>query len=579
MVLRIGSFIAIAAVAHAVTATPITVDLGYASYSGVHNATTGLNVWKGIRYAYPPVGRLRWQAPQSIESSNSPSRNASQTPVLADRFGPACPQSLSQYPRTTPEFTPGNEDCLFLNVYAPANTNGSLLPVLVWIHGGGYGQGDGTQDMSGLLTATAHAHPIVAVSIQYRLGAFGFLASKEIRRRGQLNAGLLDQRVALEWVQRHIAAFGGDKAKVTLSGESAGAGSVLLHTVAANGAGGADAQPLFQNIWTASSWIPTQPRFDSAVPERHYADFVSAAGCNASADAFACLVAQDSLTLQKASNLVSSTPPTPIGNWAFVPVTDGQLLTAPPSALLLGGAGAGAGANESRTQLHGVNAFVGNNADEGVLLVPSNLHTEADLRTWLQAYLQELGPDDIDTILAKYAPANGGTSVATSVQQRAYNLYAEVAVVCPSYWLSTAFSNNSTTTSRSSYHYQYSVPFAAHGADLAAYWGPATPNLGPEFVQAFRESIVAFVATGNPSIPLAVANGASSANKTAPNAAAHWPSWAAPHGGHTLVNLNQTTSSSLAPVNQFSAEDADAWEGGRGERCAFWQQLGAKIPE
>jgi carboxylesterase type B len=184
-------------VARAVTNSPLTVDLGYASYTGVRNASTGLTVWKSIRYAQPPVGRLRWQAPQLLSSNSSTN---SSTPILADHFGPPCPQSLPQVPGASTLFIPGHEDCLFLNVYAPSSTTDAPWPVLVWIHGGGYGEGDATQDLSGLLSATSHAHPIIAVSIQYRLGAFGFLASAEVQRRGQLNAGLLDQRAALQWV-------------------------------------------------------------------------------------------------------------------------------------------------------------------------------------------------------------------------------------------------------------------------------------------------------------------------------------------------------------------------------------------
>ncbi len=139
------------------------VDLGYGIYTGVSNASTKLNVWKGIRYAAPPVGALRWQAPQPPVSDR--------TPVLAASFGPACPQSYARYLGVA--FTPGNEDCLYLNVYSPAgnsavgNATGGL-PVVVWIHGGGYGQGDASQqDPSALINANDNG--LVAVTIQYRV--------------------------------------------------------------------------------------------------------------------------------------------------------------------------------------------------------------------------------------------------------------------------------------------------------------------------------------------------------------------------------------------------------------------------
>lgn len=496
------------ATAAAATITPLTVDLGYASYTGVHNASTRLSAWKGIRYAQLPVGRLRWQAPQPLTNVSTNTLTNASTPILADKFGPACPQSLPQVPGASSLFIPGNEDCLFLNVYAPSSNTGAPLPVLVWIHGGGYGEGDATQDLSQLLAATSYSHPIIGVSIQYRLGAFGFLASREVEKRGKLNAGLLDQKAALQWVHRHIGSFGGDPGRVTLAGESAGAGSVVLHAVS-HEAGDSEPHQLFHQIWTASPWIPTQPRYDSDAVERHYADFVVAAGCNTSVDTFACLLSKDTLVLQWASTWVSTNKPTPHGNWAFVPVTDDAYIKGPPSRLL------------TKEVVHGVNALVGNNADEGVLLVPASIRTEADLRAWLREYFHELDEDDIDRILTRYPPtnttlpatgyetdgihpptANDVSSAAVGVQQRAYvsvltlfkqppptdrqNIYAEASVVCPSYWLSTAFSNSSGNLTRTAYHYQYSVPFAAHGADLTAYWGPPTPNQGPDFVQAFR---------------------------------------------------------------------------------------------
>lgn len=146
----------------------------------------------------------------------------------------------------------GAEDCLFLNVWAPTaaiqqagnSSKEQLLPVLVWIHGGGYALGDASSlDMSGFVTESGNS--VIVVAMQYRLGAFGFLASPEVNKRGVLNAGLLDQRLALEWIQENIAAFGGDRERVTISGESAGGGSVLLHALAENGGIGTR---LFKNV-------------------------------------------------------------------------------------------------------------------------------------------------------------------------------------------------------------------------------------------------------------------------------------------------------------------------------------------
>lgn len=208
-------------VATAAASTNLEVDLGYQVYRGAHNATSGLNTWLGIRFAAPPTGLLRWQAPQPPSAAPSDNRSAQN----ATSYAPICAQNP---PGTSPPATAASlaamnvgaaEDCLFLNVQAPAgDTAGGLLPVLVWIHGGGYGAGSGRQDLSSILAANNNS--FVAVAIQYRLGAFGFLASDEVYRKGVVNAGILDQQFALEWVQKYISLFGGNASQVTIAGES-----------------------------------------------------------------------------------------------------------------------------------------------------------------------------------------------------------------------------------------------------------------------------------------------------------------------------------------------------------------------
>ena len=125
-----------------------------------------------IRYAAPPTGPLRWKSPQT------PSINLTLTP--ATTFGPNCPQTYPSIPNAP--FIPGNEDCLFLNVYAPP-TSGKKLPVLVWIHGGGYGLGDGTQDLSEIINANEKG--FLAVSIQYRVNTTTLMCICMLELTGQ----------------------------------------------------------------------------------------------------------------------------------------------------------------------------------------------------------------------------------------------------------------------------------------------------------------------------------------------------------------------------------------------------------
>lgn len=209
--------------------SPLVVDLGYSIYRGYVDEPTGLRTWRGIRYG-KDTREYRWQP------SEAPSKNRTQI-VNADRYGTLCPQAPNAgYGYTYWDSGLTTEDCLFLNVQAPSGTssstgnstgNGTGLPVLVGIHGGGYGSGSNNLDFSKLINA--NGDQFIAVSIQYRLNAFGFLSSDEVQQKGTPNAGLLDQQLALKWVQQYIHLFGGNKNDVTIFGQSAGGGSVMLH--------------------------------------------------------------------------------------------------------------------------------------------------------------------------------------------------------------------------------------------------------------------------------------------------------------------------------------------------------------
>jgi para-nitrobenzyl esterase len=197
------------------TGTPIRVETGL--LSGIPGRDPSISVYKGIPYAAPPVGPLRWRAPAAPL--------AWQGVRKADAFGPACPQPGGDMARGMAQ----SEDCLTLNVWtAAAPSSGEKRPVYVWIYGGGFIGGTGASpefDGEGLAKKG-----IVVVTLNYRVGVLGFLSTPELSRESghgaSGNYGLLDDIAALKWVQRNIAAFGGDPAKVTIGGQSAGAGSV-----------------------------------------------------------------------------------------------------------------------------------------------------------------------------------------------------------------------------------------------------------------------------------------------------------------------------------------------------------------
>ncbi|WP_435136270.1 carboxylesterase/lipase family protein [Actinacidiphila sp. bgisy144] len=197
---------------------PVETESG--PVEGISGRDRSITVYRGIPYAAPPVGPLRWRPPEP------PARNPEV--LKAGAFAPMCPQSPRDASRAGIDL-PMSEDCLYLNVWTPSDAaRRGPLPVLVWVYGGGFRAGTGAHpryDGEGLAR-----HGLVVVTFNYRLGAFGFLATPELSAEsehgGSGNYGLLDTIALLRWVRDNIAAFGGDPGRVTVAGQSAGAGTV-----------------------------------------------------------------------------------------------------------------------------------------------------------------------------------------------------------------------------------------------------------------------------------------------------------------------------------------------------------------
>jgi para-nitrobenzyl esterase len=190
--------------------------------AGVAEGVTanGVTVFRGLPYAAAPVGDLRWHAPAPVAPWTGVRR--------ATEFGKACPQDRSVSIDQAGDPGPTSEDCLTLNVWTPRPDAGAKLPVMVWIHGGAFVIGAGSQSV--FEGSALAARGVVVVTLNYRLGALGFFSHPALDASapgGPVNFGLLDQIAALEWVRDNIASFGGDAHEVTIFGESAGAESVL----------------------------------------------------------------------------------------------------------------------------------------------------------------------------------------------------------------------------------------------------------------------------------------------------------------------------------------------------------------
>ena len=191
---------------------PVRTESGL--LSGVPGRDVAITVFKGIPYAAPPVGKLRWTAPRPPQRWEGVRK--------ADRFTDGCPQD---FPKLG---TPMNEDCLYLNVWTPAKSSRAALPIIVWIHGGGLIVGAAREPLFDGEEIAKKG--IVVVTLDYRLGVLGFFAHPDLAKESPHHAsgdyGFLDELAALQWIHHNIAAFGGDPNKVTIFGQSAGALSV-----------------------------------------------------------------------------------------------------------------------------------------------------------------------------------------------------------------------------------------------------------------------------------------------------------------------------------------------------------------
>ena len=341
---------------------------------------SGVRFYLGIPYAAPPVGALRWRAPQ---------------PVLrwegvrdCTAYGPSAPQQPGL------EFGPlrvgeTSEDCLYLNVWTPARSPGDELPVMVWIHGGSFTSGSGSMGIYSGETV-AEAGGVVVVTINYRLGALGFLAhpalSAESPQGVSGNYGLLDQIAALKWVRRNIAVFGGDPRLVTVFGESAGAISIL-DLMASPLAAGLFQRAIVQSGILQEAAMGSQTGWPLREAERAGARFVRGLGVSdgETLEQMRALPVDALLRRTPASDFLTAGLP-------YKPVVDGYLL--PKSATETFAAG----------EQMDVPLLVGSNADEGSLFMP--LMGDVTLARY-RAYLKASYGTRAGRVQALYPAATG----------------------------------------------------------------------------------------------------------------------------------------------------------------------------
>ncbi|KID80771.1 uncharacterized protein G6M90_00g005960 [Metarhizium brunneum] len=350
------------------------------------SARFGVEAFNGIPYAEPPLGPLRMKPPVRLTESlgvfdaTGLARPCHQQVVstdsknfLLDTLG-----SLANLPFVQ-TVTGQTEDCLTISVARPEGTTaGDNLPVLFWIFGGGFELGwTSMYDGTGLLNhAKSINQPFVFVAVQYRVAGYGFMPGKEIMGEGSGNAGLLDQRMGLEWVADNIAAFGGDPDKVTIWGESAGAISVLDQMIMYEGDHTYKGKPLFRGaIMNSGSVVPTNP-LDHPKGQAVFDKVAETGGCGGAADKLACLRA---LSSNDFLNAVTSAPG--IVSYdalalSYLPRPDGKVITVSPDILALSG------------KYAPVPMIIGDQEDEGTFfgLFQPNLTTTRGFADYLQSY-------------------------------------------------------------------------------------------------------------------------------------------------------------------------------------------------
>ncbi|KAF8173893.1 alpha/beta-hydrolase [Mycena galopus ATCC 62051] len=500
------------------------------TFTGLTDTTTGIVYFRGIRYADPPVGTLRWRAavsPPTTQLGN----------VTATAFGDACIATTQ-----TAATASTSEDCLFGNVYIPiATTASSALPVLIYFHGGGFESGSSDSFAPENLIQPS-VEPLIFVTFNYRLGQFGFLAGTPVHDDGLMNAGLLDQKAALVWVQTYISKFGGDPKRVTIWGESAGAGATMFHLV---GDGGENGNVLFHQAMESFGDSPSLsflPHYSDTYTEALFSQFAGLVGCSVTGSAaiMACLRAAPTNTLalagsQTLANRTSSFYP-------FAPIADGSFIQLRPVEAFRAGKFArvpvlfGSNTNEGANWCQGLANPAANTANPDA--------NETTVYNCIAGQFSTFTPASYQTALTLYPLADYNNSFALQGQQ----MYGEMRYICSALLVTGAAQNFGSKAYQ--YHWDNPTLSSNHGAELIAFFD-GTTTFDPAdqaVIDAMRLYFTSFATSGAPVVA---------------NSSTWTPS----------ADINGSPRIFLHPGEVAMENITEAL----GARCAFWHGLGSEI--
>jgi para-nitrobenzyl esterase len=483
--------------------------------TGLINTTAGsvqgviastYRAFRGIPYAAPPTGDLRWQAPQPVIPWST-TRDATQ-------LGSPCPQFAGVFVVPNKAHNSTNEDCLTLNVYTPHTTSSGQLPVMVWIHGGAFVTGaSGDYDPTTLVASSN----VIVVTLNYRLGVFGFLALSALDAQASDhvsgNYGLEDQQAALQWVKSNIAAFGGNSSNVTIFGDSSGGDSVCAHLISTVSAG------LFQRAITQSGPC-ANPFLTQAAAEQTGNSIVASVGCASAADVAICMRAvpvSDLLTAASADVSIFT-------GSSFSPVVGGTLFPQQPLAALSAGS------------FNKVPVIEGTTRDEGRLFVAllENAQGAAISETQYESIVQSLAGSNATVVLAVYSSLRYGApdlALSALITDSIFSCPARKSAQALAAWVPTYAYEFDDPTAPPEVTDPYMTQGAYHESDIQYIFQNSASHFAG-YQQALSDQMIGywtrFAATGHP-------NGAS---------APVWPTYSALTD--QVFSLNPLASGNIA---------------------------------
>ena len=476
-------------------ADPLQVKVSAGTLQG--KLTGKARTFLGIPYAKPPVGALRFAPPQPADKWEGVK------PVL--EHGPSCPQN----PGALSARGPQSEDCLSLKVYAPEA--GKELPVMVWIHGGAFISG-GSNQYDGVRLASEG--PVVVVTLNYRLGALGFLSHPELdaARGGQPsgNDALRDQQLALEWVQKNIKEFGGDPSNVTVFGESAGSMSTCMHLVSPTSQKLASRFILESGSCLGGLPVNDKPKANKVGIE------LAAALCGEAADRVACL------REKPAAQLVAWGADRGIFGAGWAPVADAKdgVLPATPASIIAAG-------KQNKGEL-----IIGSNKNEwGLFLALQPNNPINSVATFDAAVTAQFGPA-APAIKQQYAPTDATANAAF------VRVMTDATFRCPSRKLA----RETSAQGQKVYLYSFEEGLAFHAYEIPYVFGNPSAALAPTLVEPLRATVQSywrsFAVDGDPNVDGQPA----------------WPTYDAASDRHMTLKASSEVGSGLAK------SDCDFWD-------------------